>query len=145
MQKKKKRGTPFFGLHASRKVVSHRLCPQVPLLVRAYSAPQSFVQPSVQPFVQPGVSPLVQPGVQPFVQPGVQLFVQPGVPPFVQPFVQLYATNSASPISKIDDLCDRALWSICPCTQTGKFKDNRRCSSGAPHPRISSTIWATNR
>ena len=40
-KKKQKEGPPFSGLHASRKVVSHRLCPQVPLLVRAYSAPQS--------------------------------------------------------------------------------------------------------
>jgi hypothetical protein len=39
--KKKKEGPPFSGLHASRKVVSHRLCPQVPLLGRAYSARQS--------------------------------------------------------------------------------------------------------
>ena len=40
-KKTKKEGPPFFGLHASRKVVSHRLCPQVPLLGRAYSAPHS--------------------------------------------------------------------------------------------------------
>ena len=38
-----KRDPPFFGLHASRKVVSLRLCPQVPHLGRAYSAPQSVV------------------------------------------------------------------------------------------------------
>ncbi len=40
-KKEEKEGPPFSGLNASRKVVSLRLCPQVPLLGRAYSAPQS--------------------------------------------------------------------------------------------------------
>jgi hypothetical protein len=38
--KKKEERPPFFGLHASQNVVSLRLCPQVPLIGMAYSAPQ---------------------------------------------------------------------------------------------------------
>jgi hypothetical protein len=40
-KKKEEEGPTFSGLHASRKVVSLWLCPQVPLLGSAYSAPQS--------------------------------------------------------------------------------------------------------
>jgi hypothetical protein len=105
----------------------------------------TFCAARCQPLVQPSVQNLLQPGVLPFVQPGMPRLCKPGIATFGTSCVHFARDAQCDSISAIVDLYDRALGLSVRALANREIQRFRRCSSRAPHPRISSKIWATNR